>query len=86
MKDLLWNCFKGFMKESVFADMWQSICNLLKHCLTGIYGISFYVLLILCIYNIILATLGSKEGKIKAVSCAMIWAMVTMVASMLGVN
>ena len=86
MKDLMWNCLKDFLSESMFMDMWQNICNLLKHCLNGIYEISFYVLLIICIYNIILATLGSKEGKIKAISSIMIWAMITMIASMMGVK
>ena len=68
MKELLWNAVKGFIKESVFADMWNGLCGLFKFCLTGVYNLSFYILIILCMYNIILAMFGSKEAKVKIVS------------------
>ena len=83
MKQLVWNVVKSFMKESIFADMWSGICNLFKVCLTGAYNLSFYIILILCMYNIILAMFGSKEAKVKIVSNLLIWAMVQMIASML---
>ncbi|MCC3866270.1 hypothetical protein K0040_18645 [Terrisporobacter petrolearius] len=85
MKELLWNAVKEFMKESVFADMWNSLCNLLNCCLKGVYNLSFYVLIILCMYNIVLAMFGSKEAKVKVVSNILIWAMIEMIATMLGV-
>jgi len=85
MKELLWNAVKEFMKESVFADMWNSLCNLLNYCLKGAYNLSFYVLIILCMYNIVLAMFGSKEAKVKVVSNILIWAMIEMIATMLGV-
>lgn len=85
MKELLWNAVKEFMKESVFADMWNSLCNLLNYCLKGVYNLSFYVLIILCMYNIVLAMFGSKEAKVKVVSNILIWAMIEMIATMLGV-
>lgn len=85
MKELLWNTVKEFMKESVFADMWNSLCNLLNYCLKGVYNFSFYVLIILCMYNIVLAMFGSKEAKVKVVSNILIWAMIEMIATMLGV-
>lgn len=85
MKELLWNVVKGFVKESIFADMWNSVCNLFKYCLKGVYNLSFYVLIILCMYNIVLAMFGSKEAKVKVVSNILIWAMIEMIATMLGV-
>lgn len=85
MKELLWNSVKGFIKESVFADTWNSLCGLFKFCLTGAYNLSFYILIIFCMYNIILAMFGSKEGKIKVVSSIMIWAIIEMIATMVGV-
>lgn len=85
MKELLWNAVKEFMKESVFADMWNSLCNLLNYCFKGVYNLSFYVLIILCMYNIVLAMFGSKEAKVKVVSNILIWAMIEMIATMLGV-
>lgn len=85
MKELLWNAVKEFMKESVFADMWNSLCNLLNYCLKEVYNLSFYVLIILCMYNIVLAMFGSKEAKVKVVSNILIWAMIEMIATMLGV-
>ena len=83
MKSLVWNSVSGFVKESVFADIWNGICNLLDVCLTGVYNLSFYILLILCMYNIILAMFGSKEAKAKIISNILIWAMVQMIASMI---
>lgn len=85
MKEMLWNSFKIFMGESVFNDMWKSLCSLIMYCLTGAYSIAFYVLIILCMYNIILAVFGSKKGKIGIVKTVMIWAMIEMVATLIGV-
>lgn len=86
MKEMLWNTFKGFMKESVFAEMYKNLCNLLKYCLTGAYNLSFYVITILCMYHIIMAMFGSKDAKAKIISNLLIWAMIEMVATMLGVQ
>lgn len=85
MKEMLWNSVKGFIAESVFANMWNGICGLLKYCLTGVYSLSFYILIIFCMYNIILVMFGSKDGKINIVKSIMIWAMIEMIATMMGV-
>lgn len=85
MKEALWCSLKGFIAESVFAEMWSGICNLLKICLTGAYNLSFYVLIIFCMYNIILAMFGSKEGKVNIVKSVLIFAIIEMIFTMIGV-
>ena len=85
MKEMMWCTLKGFIAESVFAEMWNGLYGLFKICLTGVYNLSFYVLIIFCMYNIILAMFGSKPGKINIVKSILIWAIIEMVFTMIGV-
>lgn len=54
------------------------IAYLLRIAMFNIYNISFFILIILCMYYVIQAMCGSNKGKIGAISTAMIFAIIEM--------
>lgn len=59
------------------------IASLLKLAMYNIYNISFFVLIVLCIYYVIQAICGSNTGKVKAISTVIVFAIIEMVKTLI---
>lgn len=61
----------------------EYICTLIKLASFNLYNLSFFILIVLCMYYVIQAVCGSNTGKIKAVSTIIMFAIIEMVKTML---
>lgn len=61
----------------------EHICNLIKLASFNLYNLSFFILIVLCMYYTIQAICGSNQGKIKAISTIIIFSIIEMVKTML---
>lgn len=59
------------------------ISTLMKAALFNLYNISFFILIVLCMYYIIQAICGSNKGKIGAISTCLIYAIIEMVKTLI---
>lgn len=59
------------------------IASLLKLAIFNLYNISFFVLIVLCIFYVIQAICGSNQGKVKAISTVIIFAIIEMVKTLI---
>lgn len=57
--------------------------SLLKIAMINVYNVSFFILIVLCMYYIVQAMCGSNKGKIGIVSTAMIYAMIEMIKTLI---
>lgn len=64
-------------------ELLSCIASLFKLAFLNIYELSFFVLIILCMYFIIQAMCGSNKGKIGVISTITIFAIIEMLKTMI---
>lgn len=63
-------------------ELIKSLCSLIKAAFMNIYEISFFILIVLCMYYIIQAMCGSNKGKIGVISTIVMSAIIEIVKTM----
>lgn len=76
-------CLKFLNPATWIESLLKCITSMLKLALLNLYDLSFFILIILCMYYVIQAMCGSNKGKIGIASMVTIFAIIEMIKTMI---